>query len=144
VASAAPFRRIVATEDANKPAAGNAGIASRLAIEHHWPGVPDPERSSRRLCGGRNGVGRAPAVPPRKRGGTTGFVRRPCGGQARLRASGAPAPIPWTRFARPWNAALTSFVSLSFGAKRASEQGHFTNMGLDVRRLRLLSSGPSW
>jgi hypothetical protein len=25
----------------NHPAAGNAGIASRLAIEHHWPGVPD-------------------------------------------------------------------------------------------------------
>jgi hypothetical protein len=27
----------------NKPAAGNAGIASRLTIEHHWPGVPEPE-----------------------------------------------------------------------------------------------------
>jgi hypothetical protein len=25
---------------ANKPAAGNAGIASQLTIEHHWPGVP--------------------------------------------------------------------------------------------------------
>jgi len=24
----------------NQPAAGRAGIASRLAIEHHWPGVP--------------------------------------------------------------------------------------------------------
>jgi len=30
----------------NKPAAGNAGIASRLTIEHHWPGVPEPERST--------------------------------------------------------------------------------------------------
>ena len=28
----------------NKPAAGNAGIASRLAVGHHWPGVPEPER----------------------------------------------------------------------------------------------------
>ena len=28
----------------NKPAAGNAGIASRLTIGHHWPGVPEPER----------------------------------------------------------------------------------------------------
>ena len=28
----------------NKPAPGNAGIASRLAIEHHWPGVPEPGR----------------------------------------------------------------------------------------------------
>jgi hypothetical protein len=31
---------------ANKPAAGNAGIASQLAIGHHWPGVPEPERSA--------------------------------------------------------------------------------------------------
>ena len=30
----------------NKPAAPNAGIASRLAIEHHWPGVGEPERSA--------------------------------------------------------------------------------------------------
>jgi len=30
----------------NKPAAPNAGIASQLAIEHHWPGVGDPERSA--------------------------------------------------------------------------------------------------
>jgi hypothetical protein len=30
---------------ANKPAAGNAGIASRLTIGHHWPGVPEPDRS---------------------------------------------------------------------------------------------------
>ena len=30
----------------NKPAAGNAGIASRLAIEHRRPGVPEPERSA--------------------------------------------------------------------------------------------------
>ncbi len=28
----------------NKPAAGNAGFASRLAIGRHWPGVPEPER----------------------------------------------------------------------------------------------------
>ena len=28
----------------NKPAAGNAGIAPQLAIGHHWPGVPEPER----------------------------------------------------------------------------------------------------
>ena len=28
----------------NKPAAGNAGIASQLTIEYHWPGVPEPER----------------------------------------------------------------------------------------------------
>lgn len=28
----------------NKPAAGNAGIASQLTIEPHWPGVPEPER----------------------------------------------------------------------------------------------------
>ena len=28
----------------NKPAAPNAGIASRLTIEHHWPGVTEPER----------------------------------------------------------------------------------------------------
>jgi len=28
----------------NKPAAPNAGIASRLTIEHHWPGVGEPER----------------------------------------------------------------------------------------------------
>jgi len=27
-----------------KPAAGNAGIASRLTIRHHWPGVPEPGR----------------------------------------------------------------------------------------------------
>ena len=29
----------------NKPAAPNAGIASRLTIGHHWPGVGEPERS---------------------------------------------------------------------------------------------------
>ena len=28
----------------NKPAAGNAGIAARLTIEHDRPGVPEPER----------------------------------------------------------------------------------------------------
>jgi len=25
----------------NHPAAGKAGIASRLAIGHHWPGLPE-------------------------------------------------------------------------------------------------------
>ena len=25
-----------------KPAAGNAGIVAQLAIERHWPGVPEP------------------------------------------------------------------------------------------------------
>jgi hypothetical protein len=34
---------------ANKPAAPNAGIASQLTIEHHWPGVPEPERSTTRM-----------------------------------------------------------------------------------------------
>ena len=29
---------------ANKPAAGKAGIRSVLAIECHWPGLPEPER----------------------------------------------------------------------------------------------------
>jgi hypothetical protein len=28
----------------NKPVAGHAGMASRLTIGHHWPGVPEPER----------------------------------------------------------------------------------------------------
>jgi hypothetical protein len=28
----------------NQPAAGNAGIAPQLTIEHHWPGVPEPGR----------------------------------------------------------------------------------------------------
>jgi hypothetical protein len=28
----------------NKPALGNAGIAPRLAVQRHWPGVPEPER----------------------------------------------------------------------------------------------------
>jgi len=32
----------------NKPAAGNAGFASQLAVGHPWPGVPEPERSARR------------------------------------------------------------------------------------------------
>jgi hypothetical protein len=30
--------------EANKPAAGNAGIAPQLTIGHHWPGVPESER----------------------------------------------------------------------------------------------------
>jgi hypothetical protein len=29
----------------NHPAAGKAGIASLLAIEHHYPGLPDHGRS---------------------------------------------------------------------------------------------------
>jgi len=29
----------------NQPAAGNAGIPLQFAIEHYWPGVPEPERS---------------------------------------------------------------------------------------------------
>ena len=28
----------------NNPASGKAGIASRLAIGHHWPGLPEPVR----------------------------------------------------------------------------------------------------
>jgi hypothetical protein len=28
----------------SKPAAGNAGFAPQLTIEHYWPGVPEPER----------------------------------------------------------------------------------------------------
>jgi hypothetical protein len=31
-------------KEPNKPAAGNSGMAPRLAIGHHWPGVPEPER----------------------------------------------------------------------------------------------------
>jgi len=27
---------------ANNPAAGKAGSASRLEVEHHWPGLPEP------------------------------------------------------------------------------------------------------
>jgi hypothetical protein len=34
---------------ANKPAAPNAGIVSRLTIGHHWPGVPEPERYAAEL-----------------------------------------------------------------------------------------------
>ena len=34
------------TRTPNKPAAGNAGIVSRLTIGHHWPGVPEPGRST--------------------------------------------------------------------------------------------------
>ena len=29
----------------DKPAPPKAGVVSRLAIEHHWPGVDEPERS---------------------------------------------------------------------------------------------------
>src|SRR5947199_4936916 len=28
----------------NQPAAGKAGIARQLTIEHHWPGLPEPGR----------------------------------------------------------------------------------------------------
>jgi hypothetical protein len=28
------------------PAAGKAGIAHLLAVEHHWPGLPEPGRSA--------------------------------------------------------------------------------------------------
>jgi hypothetical protein len=28
----------------NHPAAGKAGLTSRLTTEHHWPGLPDPGR----------------------------------------------------------------------------------------------------
>ena len=31
----------------NQPAAPNAGIASQLTIEHHWPGVGEPGRWAR-------------------------------------------------------------------------------------------------
>ncbi len=37
---------IIHSESPNKAAAGNAGIASQLTIGHHWPGVPEPERST--------------------------------------------------------------------------------------------------
>ena len=30
---------------ANHPAAGEAGVASLLAVGCHWPGLPDPGRS---------------------------------------------------------------------------------------------------
>ena len=30
----------------NKPAAGYAGIAPRLAVGHHWRGAPEPGRSA--------------------------------------------------------------------------------------------------
>jgi hypothetical protein len=33
-------------KEPNKPAAPNAGIASRLTIGHHWPGVGEPGRSA--------------------------------------------------------------------------------------------------
>jgi hypothetical protein len=39
---------MVIDDTPNKPAAGHAGLAPRLAIEHHWPGVPEPERSTTR------------------------------------------------------------------------------------------------
>ena len=39
------------TWSANKPAAGNAGIVSQLTIGHHWPGVPEPERSTMESIG---------------------------------------------------------------------------------------------
>jgi hypothetical protein len=33
-------------KSANQPVAPNAGIAPQLKIEHHWPGVGEPERSA--------------------------------------------------------------------------------------------------
>ena len=38
-------RQLTPMSGAHQPAAGNAGIASRLTIGHHWPGVPEPGRS---------------------------------------------------------------------------------------------------
>jgi hypothetical protein len=32
----------------NHPAAAKAGIASLFAIEHHWPGLPEPGRWANR------------------------------------------------------------------------------------------------
>lgn len=40
--------RKVRNSRADKPAAGNAGIAPRLTIERHRPGVPDPRRWPKR------------------------------------------------------------------------------------------------
>jgi hypothetical protein len=37
----------IVNEPPNQPAAGNAGIARRLTIQHHWPGVPEPGRSAK-------------------------------------------------------------------------------------------------
>jgi hypothetical protein len=31
----------------NKRAAGDAGIALRFQIEHHWPGAPEHDRSAK-------------------------------------------------------------------------------------------------
>jgi hypothetical protein len=40
-----PFRaRTCVKRKSNQPAAGNAGNASRLAIQRYWPGMPEPER----------------------------------------------------------------------------------------------------
>jgi len=39
-----PSRSDIGGRSSNKPAAGNAGIASQLTIGHHWPGVPEPGR----------------------------------------------------------------------------------------------------
>src|SRR4051794_24609961 len=36
----------IQTERPNEPAAGKAGIARLLAVEHHCPGLPEPERSA--------------------------------------------------------------------------------------------------
>jgi hypothetical protein len=33
----------------NHLAAGKAGITSRLAIGRHWPGLPEPVRSPRKI-----------------------------------------------------------------------------------------------
>jgi hypothetical protein len=36
-------------KETNKPAPGNAGVAPRLTNDHHWPGVPEPERWPERI-----------------------------------------------------------------------------------------------
>jgi hypothetical protein len=43
------FRRAAASS--NPPAAGKAGIASLLAVGHHWPGRPEPGRWAAALAG---------------------------------------------------------------------------------------------
>jgi uncharacterized protein YceK len=37
-------RRADGQEKPNHPASGKAGIARRLTIDHHWPGLPEPGR----------------------------------------------------------------------------------------------------
>ena len=35
---------MISPTEPNHPAAGKAGIASRLAVGHRWPGLPEPGR----------------------------------------------------------------------------------------------------